>query len=137
MERRQAPRPHQRILIAEDSDDLRALWTEWLTLRGFMVDEARDGEEAVRLALHRTPHLILMDLWMPRLDGITATERLRAHAVTADVPILALTADPSHLALARARNAGCDTVVAKPLAPEALLEHLRAVFHHRGRGSQQ
>ena len=127
MDRRRSPRP-QHILVVDDSDDVRALWAAWLTLWGFTVAEARDGNEAIRIALAQKPHAVLMDLWMPRVDGITAMERLRGEAATADVPIIVLTADPSHLSLARARRAGCDAYVAKPLAPEALLDHLRATL---------
>ncbi|HET9196181.1 MAG TPA: response regulator, partial [Vicinamibacterales bacterium] len=64
MERRKRPRP-QRVLLVDDSDDVRELWRLWLTFWGFAVEEARDGQQAMQKAFSRAPDLILMDLWMP------------------------------------------------------------------------
>ena len=127
MERRHTPRP-QHILIADDSDDVRLMWKAWLTFWGFTVDEARDGAEAVRKAQVRTPDLVLMDLWMPVLDGLTATARLRRDPVTAQVPVLALSANGQASASDEAKRAGCDAFLPKPLMPDELLDHLRAAF---------
>jgi CheY-like chemotaxis protein len=132
MDQRRIPRP-QHILIAEDSDDIRAMWRVWLTFWGFTVDEARDGLEAVRKAQARRPDLVLMDMWMPGLDGVATTERLRSDPATADVPIVALSADSTVSLKEAAQEAGCDGFLCKPLLPEDLLEHLRAAFAKRRR----
>lgn len=71
MERRLASRP-QRVLLVDDSADLRALWKLWLMFWGFGVEEARNGAEAVEKARTHLPDLVLMDLAMPVLDGRAA-----------------------------------------------------------------
>ena len=127
MDRRVRQRP-QRILLVEDSADLRQLWKIWLTIRGFAVDEARDGAEAVRKAQADLPDLILMDLAMPVLDGIAATERLKAQARTANVPVLAVSANVWPATVEKALRAGCEVFVPKPVDPDQLMEHVRAAF---------
>ena len=66
------------VLIAEDVEDIRDLYVEFFQFRGFRTAVARDGEEAVALALSLRPHVIVMDLKMPRLNGVGATRRLSA-----------------------------------------------------------
>jgi CheY-like chemotaxis protein len=127
MERRQIPRP-QRILIAEDSDDIRLMWKAWLTFWGFTVDEARNGAEAVRMCQAHKPDLVLMDLWMPIMDGLSATIQLQSDAATSDVPVLALSASGLPSTAERAKAAGCAAFVAKPVEPDELIEHLRKAF---------
>ena len=127
MERRQSSRP-QHILIADDNDDVRELWKLCLTSWGFTVEEARDGAEAVRKARARKPDLVLMDLWMPGVDGVEATRQLRNDPAMADVPVLAITATTNPPARAAAQKAGCDEFLAKPLLPDELLMQVRAAF---------
>ncbi len=124
MERRSEPRP-QKVLVADDSDDIRDLWCAWLTFWGFEVDEAANGREAVEKARSSRPDLVLMDLWMPVLDGLDATARLKADAATANVPVLALSAHVFPPAPERALAAGCETFLPKPVEPEVLLEEIR------------
>ena len=124
MERRHTRRP-QHILIA---DDVRLMWKAWLMCWGFTVDEARDGAEAIRKAQVRTPDLILMDLWMPVLDGLAATAQLRSDPATAQVPVFALSANGRASTSEEAKRAGCDAFLPKPLMPDELLDHLRAAF---------
>jgi CheY-like chemotaxis protein len=72
-----------------------------------------------------------MDVWMPGLDGFSATERLRSDPATADVPVVCLSADTT--ASAGAADAGCDVFLWKPVLPDDLIEHLRAAFNKRQR----
>jgi two-component system response regulator MprA len=123
-ERRTGPRP-QRILVVDDSPDIRELWVEWLKIWGFAVDQAGDGFQAVERASAVRPDLVLMDLWMPRLDGFAATQRLKADAALTAVPVLALSADNSAATPARALAAGCDAFLSKPVSSDQLLEHIR------------
>jgi len=125
-----APR---RILVVEDSPDIRELWRLWLTLSGFIVDEAANGAEGVQKAREQRPDLVLMDLLMPVMDGVEAIQCLRAHASTADVAILAITAVSSGEAAQRARAAGADACVSKPLMPEDLLIHMQTALDRRGK----
>src|SRR5262245_46731755 len=115
MERRLGSRP-QRVLLVDDSADLRELWRLWLTFWGFSLEEARNGAEAVEKAQAHPPDLILMDLAMPVLDGLTASHRLAADPTTASVPVLGLSAQlPTH--------DGTDTIefLPKPVEPDELL----------------
>ena len=121
------PRP-QHILVVDDSQDMRQMWRVWLTYWGFSVDEAANGAEAIRQARLRRPDLVLMDLWMPVVDGFTATARLKAEPATADVPVLALSAGVFPPTPDRAKGAGCDAFIEKPVDPDDLLEHLRQAF---------
>ena len=104
----------KRVLIADDFKDTRTLTRVILEKFGYEVDEASDGFEAVKKAVEHPPDLILMDIAMPVMDGIQATQAIRQHRELADVPILAVTAY-GHYYSERARDAGCNDVIQKPI----------------------
>jgi two-component system cell cycle response regulator DivK len=104
------------------------MWRVWLTFWGFSVEEASNGAEAVVKAAARRPDLVMMDLWMPVLDGLAATVQLRTDPATAEVPIFAMSASPATPTPERAKEAGCDLFLPKPLDPDVLMEHLRKAF---------
>ena len=124
MDRRKGPRP-QRLLIVDDSADIRELWRLWLTFWGFSVDEACNGHDAIRKATEFQPDLILMDLWMPVVDGIEAMRRLKADSRTSHVPVLAVSAQTHAPDSSTALAAGADAVLIKPCDPDQLLDHIR------------
>jgi CheY-like chemotaxis protein len=126
-ERRRTARP-QRVLIVDDSDDIREMWRLWLTYWGFAVEEAGNGAEAVEKVRTHPPDLVLMDLWMPVLDGLRATELLKADTITAEVPVLALSAQGGPYAEEWARAAGAEAFLHKPADPDELLVRMREVF---------
>jgi CheY-like chemotaxis protein len=130
MERRALARP-QRVLVVEDSADIRGLWRMWLTFSGFLVDEATNGVEAITVARSRKPDLVLMDLCMPVMDGVEAIKVLRADAGTSDVPIIVITAQGTEESAQRAAEAGADAYVDKPVMPEELLQHMRDAFNRK------
>jgi CheY-like chemotaxis protein len=101
------------ILVAEDHRDSRDALRALLEASGYRVHLAGDGAEAVELALAVQPDLILMDVMMPRLDGLSATRLLRAERSMDRTPILALTAMDG--AREPALAAGCDDYLRKPL----------------------
>jgi two-component system, cell cycle response regulator DivK len=119
------PSPRKRVLIVDDSLDVREVWHDWLIIWGFEVDQATNGAEAVEKATACQPDLVLMDWTMPVLDGLAATERLKAHAATADVPVLALSADTFAPTPQEALAAGCKGFLGKPVTPESLLNEIR------------
>ena len=126
-DRRRHHRP-QRVLLVDDSDDLRQLWRLWLTFWNFSVDEARDGQEAVRKALVEVPDLIVMDLWMPGVDGLEALTRLRSDPRTAAVPVVAISAQnltPNEFTVIAA---GADAFLPKPSDPDVLLDQIRVAM---------
>ena len=115
----------KRVLIVDDSNDIRDVWHDWLTIWGFEVDEAANGEEAVEKAIAHRPDLVLMDWTMPVCDGLHATERLKAIPATAAVPVLALSADTFAPTPQEAIGAGCANFLGKPISPECLLNEIR------------
>jgi len=86
-----------------------------LEMAGHRVLEATDGEQAVKLALEMRPALILMDLSLPKLDGLEATKKIRKHKGFGKVPIVAVSAHDSPESRNEALAAGCNEYVAKPI----------------------
>ena len=127
MDRRVRPRPQQ-VLVVDDVAEIREMWRLWLTFWGFSVQEARNGAEAVEKAIAVPPDLILMDLWMPVLDGLQAMKQLRGDARTAHIPVVALSAQGLMPNAQAATDAGATMFVQKPCEPDQLLQHIRAAF---------
>ena len=115
-------------MIADDSPDVRELWNLWLTSCGFVVEEACDGADALRKVRSFRPDLVLMDVCMPVMDGLRATERLRADPLTAHLPILAVSADVCAPAPQQALDAGCDVFLSNLMSPQHLLHEVRAAL---------
>ena len=114
-----------RILVVEDTPDNRQILRDLLTSAGYEVIEAINGAEGVAAAIEHLPDLILMDIQLPVLDGYEATRRIKAHAATAKIPIIAVTSYALSGDEAKAREAGCDGYVAKPFSPRQLLARVR------------
>lgn len=114
-----------RLLIVEDSSDVRELLVLQFRRHGYEVDVARDGDEVLPMARHTRPDAILMDLNMPVLDGVRATRLLRANPDTATIPVVAITAAPSEFGEEKARDAGCVAFIVKPWEPRHLEETIR------------
>jgi CheY-like chemotaxis protein len=120
------------ILIAEDTTDSRELYAEYFEARGFSVVTARDGEGAVQAALEHVPEVIVMDLAMPQIDGITAIKRIKADAGLQHTRVIVLTG--YHFALEKsALEAGADLFLRKPCLPERLETHVNALRQGQGR----
>jgi CheY-like chemotaxis protein len=108
------------ILVVEDFEDTRLLMKVWLEKRGYRVIEAEDGERAVELALREVPDLIIMDVEMPGVDGLTATRRIRLHDSLRTIPIITVSAYTADEYRGPAIEAGSNEYVATPFEPEAL-----------------
>lgn len=119
-----------RVLAAEDNPFNRELLRYLLLERGAMVDEVVDGEEAVTAALSKRYDLILMDVHMPRLDGLEAARRIRAELGTDTPPIVALTADVFRRSAHTDTASPFDDWVLKPIDPERIAE-LLSLWSHR------
>ena len=108
------------IMVVEDYDDTRLLLKKGLEGLGYSVLEASNGQEAVDIAGRERPDLILMDLDLPILDGIAATQRIRQQAELENVPIVAVTAYPMSYTHVKAFAKGCDEYMPKPIDMTAL-----------------
>lgn len=104
----------KKILIAEDYADIRLMMKMLVRGYGYEVIEAADGYEAVQKTRQHHPDLILMDLSMPVMNGLTATEIIRTFDGMAELPIIAVTAYGDAY-YTKAINAGCSDVLTKPL----------------------
>jgi CheY-like chemotaxis protein len=104
----------KKILIIEDHPDMHQLLVWQVELMGFEVLSADNGVAGVEIAVAEKPDLILMDIMMPKTDGLEATRMLRARAQTKGIPILAATARSRPTDLRACIEAGCNAVIVKP-----------------------
>jgi CheY-like chemotaxis protein len=116
------------VLLAEDSEDTRHVLSLELRHRGCHVLTAVDGREAVERAVAAHPDLILMDLNLPRMDGLAAVEEIRGHGELDEVPIIAVTAFDTYGIREAALEAGCQAYLLKPLESGALERALRGAL---------
>jgi CheY-like chemotaxis protein len=116
--------PTYRILIVEDLEENRRLLVEILTSVGFEVRDAKQGVEALLLWESWQPHLILMDLRMPIVDGYTATKYIRERPKSEETVIIALTASLFEEEREKVFMAGCNDVISKPFQERDIFEKL-------------
>jgi two-component system cell cycle response regulator DivK len=115
------------ILVVDDSSDIRTIMRYALTDLDYVVVEATNGHEAVRLARQCQPVLILLDLCMPGMDGWEVAAELRSDPALEEVPIIAMTAYDVSSAIRAARHAGCQQVFAKPFDLRELTHKIAAL----------
>src|SRR5436305_14003465 len=115
----------KRILLAEDEVALRDFVSRNLHARGFEVLEASNGLEAMALWERENPHLLILDIMMPRMDGLEVCRRVREHS---SVPIIVLTALDAESDKVAALDLGADDYLTKPFGVEELLARVRAVL---------
>ena len=103
------------ILLVEDDEDTRYLMRLELERRGYRLIEAEDGEKAVALAQQEHPDIILMDISLPRMDGLEATKLIRNHDRMHAIPVVAVTAHQESDFRQEAKASGFDAYVTKPI----------------------
>jgi CheY-like chemotaxis protein len=109
-----------KILLVEDFDDTRLMMKMWLEKRGYRVIEAETGEEAITLAQREAPDLIIMDVMMPGMNGLDATQQIRQYQALRHTPIVAVSAYGADEYRRLALEAGCNEYVSTPFEPIAL-----------------
>jgi len=117
-------RANKLFLVVEDFEDSRFMMRRLLEMAGYSVLEASDGEQAVQMAVESRPVLILMDLSLPKLDGLSATRQIRQKRGLKTVPIVAVSAHDSPESRTEALAAGCDEYITKPID----FDHLNALL---------
>jgi two-component system cell cycle response regulator DivK len=122
------------ILYVEDNRENRLLVRRVLEAEGFDVNEAESATQALGSIAKKVPHLILMDINMPEIDGYTLTSRLRQNPKIRGVPIIAMTANVMKGDRERTLEAGCDGYIQKPIDVDLLSEQLKRFINevHNG-----
>ncbi len=121
------------VLVVDDYDDSRDMSAEFLSISGFRVIVARDGHQAVEMAIEHHPDVILMDISIPGIDGWEATRRLKTDERTRDIRILALTGFALRDHEEQVRPSGCDGFVAKPCLPDKIVEAVKQQLQARAK----
>jgi two-component system, cell cycle response regulator DivK len=118
----------KRVLIVDDDLDTRVIWQTALEHHGYSCTNAQDGPDGIRTARSEVPDLIVMNLSMPKLDGISATVLLRNDPLTAKIPIIACTGYAREDGEDEAEDAGVDAYLEKPCDPSRMVEEVERII---------
>jgi DNA-binding response OmpR family regulator len=119
------------VLVADDDEDILQLLAFRLERAGYEIVEARNGEQALRLAIDLRPALVVLDVMMPGLNGYEVTRELRRNATTRSTPIILLTAKAQAVDVAGGEEAGADEYVKKPFDARDLMERVERLLRPR------
>lgn len=117
-----------KILVVDDEPDIREIIRYNLSLEDFDVIEAKNGSEAVKFAMSYKPHLILLDVMMPKMDGIEACKKIRKIPELNDTIVAFLTARAEDFSQVAGFDAGADDYIAKPIRPKVLISRVKALL---------
>src|SRR4051795_883267 len=117
-----------RVLVVDDDDVIRQLITVNLELEGFEVIPASDGQDALDKVKQAQPHVVTLDVMMPRLDGWEAATRLRNDPETAHIKVILLSARAQEVDIQRGQQIGVDAYLTKPFDPDELIDTVRRLF---------
>jgi CheY-like chemotaxis protein len=117
-----------RVLVVDDDDVIRQLITVNLELEGFEVIPAVDGQDALDKVKDANPHVVTLDVMMPRVDGWEAAARLRQDPETAHVKVVLLSARAQEADIQRGEKIGVDAYLTKPFDPDDLIDTVRRLF---------
>jgi len=117
-----------RVLLVDDEEDILEFLSYNLLKEGFLVSTANNGVEAIKIAKAEQPHLIIMDVMMPKMDGITAVEEIRKLPELDDTLIIFLTARAEDYSQIAGFDAGADDYIAKPVKPKILIKRITALL---------
>ena len=123
----------KKILIVEDNEINLKLIRTVLKAKGFLLAEARDGEEALKSLVSERPDIILMDIQIPKIDGLEVTRRIRRMDDFKDRLIIALTAHAMEGDREKILEAGCDGYIAKPINTRTFNDEIEAILAKKGK----
>ena len=121
------------ILIIEDNEKNRKLVRDVLQVKGYKTVETETAEEGIKLAIERLPALILMDIQLPGMDGITALKQLKADATTKNIPVIAVTASAMTYKRQTMLAEGFDGYQTKPISVKDFLGEIERVLASHAR----
>jgi two-component system alkaline phosphatase synthesis response regulator PhoP len=116
------------VLVVDDEPKIVKVVSDYLERAGYRVVTAGDGQMALTVARHERPSLVILDLMLPTIDGLDVCQRLRQEPLTADVPIIMLTARVDETERVVGLELGADDYVTKPFSPRELVARVRAVL---------
>jgi CheY-like chemotaxis protein len=123
------------VLIAEDNPTNRELLRELLEMRGYIVSEACNGQEALAMVEQATPDILLLDIGMPLLDGFAVVRKLRENPRFTSLPVVAVTAYAMQGDREKIMDSGFDGYLSKPVNSSSLVQELdRLLTHPNARG---
>jgi len=123
------------ILVVEDNERNLKLLRDVLEYAGYDVRVARTAEDGITVAVKEPPHLVLMDLQLPGIDGMEALRRLRENPRTADIPVVAVTAQAMKQDRERALDAGFNGYIEKPISVRAFPDQVRSFLSGGAEGT--
>jgi DNA-binding response OmpR family regulator len=121
----------RRVLVVDDDEMIRRLITVNLELEGFEVSEAVDGQDCLDVVQRVDPHVVVLDVAMPRLDGLVTTARLRADPSTSGMKIVMVSARAQQADVRRGMEVGVDVYITKPFDPDVLIRTVRDLAEAR------
>ncbi|NCG04721.1 MAG: response regulator [Bacteroidetes bacterium] len=119
---------HTRILLVDDEPDILEILDYNLTSEGYQVEKAKNGLEAIEKVEEWKPHLVLLDVMMPEMDGIETCERLRKKSNLPNLAIVFLTARSEDYSQVAGLEAGADDYITKPIKPKVLVSKIKAIL---------
>ncbi|MEO1655985.1 MAG: response regulator, partial [Bacteroidota bacterium] len=129
--------PTYRVLVVDDEPDIVELLDYNLERAGYEVNSASNGQEALEKARDFLPHLILMDIMMPHMDGVETSRLLREMPELSETYIIFLTARVEEYSEVAAFDVGADDYIIKPIKPRALISRIGALFRRELKKNKQ
>lgn len=130
-------KPTHKVLVVDDEPDIIELLQYNLERAGYEVEAANNGLEAIEKAKHFLPHLILMDIMMPKMDGVETSRLLRETPELSETYIIFLTARVEEYSEVAAFEVGADDYIIKPIKPRALISRIGALFRREMKKHKQ
>jgi CheY-like chemotaxis protein len=115
-----------KVLLVDDDPLIHRLYRPHLERAGYQVVSASSGLQAIELASREVPQVIVMDIMMPEIDGLSAIREIRQDEATKNIPVIVITANPQyHLSQQESQRAGASCFLTKPFSPASLLSAIQ------------
>ena len=115
----------KKILVVEDEESILKLQSILLTIKGYTVEGAMDGQAALEAVVTKNPDLILLDIMLPKIDGFEVCRQVKTNVATRHIPIIMLTAKKSKEDLVKGEQAGADMYITKPYKSSMVIETIQ------------